>query len=136
MKKKISILLIFITCVFAAELNSNAKYIKNEYPEAYENIFKKHAKEKWEDDYEMAVYNVNQQADALFSLVDKFESSNTKILVEAMLKWSYDGYKKSNAQKIKKIDGISIGNLVNLHCKWKMVEYRYDNQVESKGSFW
>lgn len=135
--KKILLTFTFLFTFFFvhAQLNGNASYIKEKYPSEYENTFKKHALEKWETDYEMVVYMINNQVDALINTVKAFESDNTQIVFEAIQKWSFDGYKSSNIEAFKKLENFSIESLVKLHCDWEMVKYTYDNQVQAKNSF-
>lgn len=132
---------IFLTIIFtstfvnAQGLNSNARFIKENYPVGYSNTLKKQALEKWGTDYEMVVYMINSQADALVNLVDNFKSDNTNIIFKAIQKWSVDGYKNSNIDAFKKIDTFGLKQLIPLHCDWEMVKYEYDNQVKAKNSF-
>lgn len=137
MKKSILLLALIITVSFAnAEgLNSNASYIKKNYPSEYEKTLKKHALEKWNDDYEMVVYMINNQADDLVKLIEEFKSENTSIAFKAIQKWSYDGYEYSNIEAFKKLDTFGLKQLMPLHCDWEMVKYEYDNQVKAKNSF-
>ena len=123
------------TIVFGQGLNSNASYIKKNYPTEYEQTLKKHALEKWNDDYDLVVYMINNQADALINLIDEFKSDNTNIAFKAIQKWSIDGYESSNIEKFKKINTFGLKQLIPLHCDWEMVKYEYDNQVEAKNSF-
>ena len=116
-------------------LDSNASYIKKEFTTHYEQTLKKHALEKWETDYEMVVYRINNQADALSELIEEFKSDNTNIAFKAIQKWSFEGYKNSNILKFKEINQFSLKHLVSLHCDWEMVKYEYDNQVKAKNSF-
>ncbi len=137
MKKLILALgmILLSSTVFAQGLNSNASYIKENYTNEYEKTLKKHALEKWNDDFEMVVYMINNQADALIDLIENFESSNTNIALKAIQKWSMDGYKDSNIAAFKKINTFGLKQLIPLHCDWEMVKYEYDNQVEAKKSF-
>ena len=104
MKTTIIILTVLLTATFAkAEgLNSNASYIKKNYPSEYEKTLKKHALAEWKDDFSMVVYEINKQADALIELIDEFESDNTNIEFKAIQEWSIDGYKSSNITKFTK----------------------------------
>lgn len=137
MKRFIFLITIILTSTIlkAEGLNSNASYIKKNYPTEYEQTLKKYALQKWNDDYEMVVYMINNQADALIELIDEFESDNTNIAFKAIQKWSIDGYKSSNIEKFKKINTFDLKQLVPLHCDWEMVQYEYDNQVKAKNSF-
>jgi hypothetical protein len=132
----ILITLIFATTIANAQgLDFNASYIKKNYPTEYEQTLKKHALEKWKDDFEMVVYMINNQADDLIDLIDEFESDNTNIAFKAIQKWSYEGYKSSNIEKFNQINSFGLKQLIPLHCDWEMVKYEYDNQVEAKNSF-
>lgn len=123
------------TVVFAQGLNSNARYIKENYPTEYEQTLRMHAIQEWNDDYEMIVYMINNQADALFDLIDEFRSDNTNIAFKAIQEWSIDGYESSNIEIFKQINTFGLEQLIPLHCDWEMVKYEYDNQVEAKNSF-
>ena len=133
----IIIVLIFSTALlnFAQGLNSNANDIKKNYSSDYELTLKKHALEEWGDDFEMVVYEINQQADALIKLIDEFKSDNTNIAFKAIQEWSVDGYLNQNITKFKSIQTFGLKELLKLHCDWEMVKYEYDNQVKAKNSF-
>jgi len=135
MKTIIQIILLLSLSIYAnAQLNSSASYIKEKYPTEYENIFKKHAVEEWSTNYEMVAFMINNQADALVSLIKTFESDNTQIVFEAIIEWSFEGYENSNIKLFKEFDTFSLENLVKLHCNWEMVTYAYENQVKAKNS--
>ncbi len=129
------ILLFSITNGFAEGLNSNASYIKEKFPTEYEQTIRKHAIEKWETDYEMIVYMINNQSDALFELIKEFKSENTNIAFRAIQKWSFEGYENFNIEKFKNLEIFGLEQLMSLHCDWEMVKYEYDNQVKAKNSF-
>jgi len=134
------LVLFFIAMLFtivgkSQGLESNGRYIKNNYPDAYEKTIKKYALGKWETDYSMVVYEINKQSDALMGLINEFESDNTNIAFQAIQKWSIDGYKSSNIEKFRSIDTFDLKSLVKLHCDWSMVKYEYDKQVKAKNSF-
>ncbi len=137
MKRLILFLLIssIIPILSAQGLNANASYIKKNYPVDYSNTLKKHALEKWKDNYEMVVYEINQQSDALFNLIREFKTENSSILFKAIEKWGYDGYKSQNLEKYKNINIINLKNFLTLNCNWEMVKYEYDNQVKAKNAF-
>ena len=121
--------------VQAKGLNSNASYIKKNYPDEYENSLKKHALEKWNDDYEMVVYEINNQADALVELIENFKSDYTNIAFKAIQKWSIDGFINTNITIFKEFKTFGLKELIRLHCDWGMVKYEYENQIEAKNSF-
>lgn len=116
-------------------LNSNASYIKSHFPNAYKNTLRQRALNKWKTDYEMVVYEINQQANDLVKLTQEFKSDYTNIAFRAIEKWSVKNYKSSNIRAFKKIKTFSLKNLIKLHCDWEMVKYEYDNQVKAKNAF-
>jgi len=131
------ILLIFILWpifIVSQTLNSNAEYIKSKYPSEFENTLKKYALQKWNTDYEMVAYEINQQADALVSIVQTFKSENSSILFNAIRKWSIKGFENQNIQYWN--DSLEVVNfkLLHLHCDWDMVQYEYDKQVTAKNA--
>ncbi|NQT65805.1 MAG: hypothetical protein HQ554_06465 [FCB group bacterium] len=136
MKKTFFILLLSVFVFLIAEgLDTNASYIKTNYSNEYEETIKKHALEKWNDDYKMVVYEIDNQADTLIELINLFNSENTNIVFNAIQKWSIDGYEESNITLFKEFKTFSLKELLKLHCDWKMVKYEYDNQVKAKNSF-
>lgn len=135
MKKLIFILgLIFIVIIGNAQLNKNAQYIKNNYINGYD-IIKKYAVLEWESDHTMIVYEINNQSDAIYDILNLFESENTNILFQSVIEWSYSGYKDSNIDTFKSFNIISYENVLKLYCDWTMVLYEYNNQVEAKDSY-
>jgi|AntRauTorcE11897_2_1112592.scaffolds.fasta_scaffold95817_1 hypothetical protein len=134
-----SLIILFLSLAGASKaqqtLNSNASYIKNKFPDSYHNTIRQFAVNKWDDDYRMIIYTINNQADALFKVVNKFKSDNTGILFSGIKKWSLKGYKSSNITKFKKLKSVSVSNMIEFHCDWRMVKYYYDNQSEAKNAF-
>jgi len=138
MKKVILILCVLLfagSIVYADGLNSKASYIKANYPTEYKNTIRKHAIEKWKDDHEMVVYRINNQADAIYNIVSKFESKNTNILYKGMVKWSHDGYEGNTTALFKELKSVDVKSLIKFHCDWEMVEYYYDNQASAKTAY-
>jgi len=135
MKTTITILLAFVAFASNAQLNSQANYIKKNYPEQYEKNIKVHAIEKWGNDFQMVVYSINQQSESLHSLIMTFEPSNTNILFQSVLKWSQSGYSDKNETIFRDMKTFEYNSALMLHCDWQMVKYEYDNQVKAKSSF-
>ncbi|MBT6195434.1 MAG: hypothetical protein HOI54_00115 [Candidatus Marinimicrobia bacterium] len=137
MKTTFIILIVLLTATFAnAEgLNSNASYIKKNYPTEYEQTLKRYALAEWKDDFSMVVYEINKQADALVKLVDEFKSDNTNVAFKAIQEWSRDGYKSKNISLFNEMKTFGLKDLLKLHCDWSMVKYEYDKQVKAKNSF-
>jgi hypothetical protein len=132
----ILISIILTTTIANAEgLNSNATYIKKNFPTEYENTLKKYALAEWNDDFSMVVYEINKQADAIMKLVDSFESDNTNIAFKAIQEWSRDGYLSHNIKIFKEMTTFGLKDLLKMHCDWSMVKYEYDKQVKAKNAF-
>ena len=128
--------IILSTTIAKAEgLNTNASYIKKNFPTEYENTLKKYALSEWKDDYSMVVYEINKQADAIVKLIDSFKSDNTNIAFKAIQEWSRDGYLTHNINIFKEMTTFSLKDLLKMHCDWSMVKYEYDKQVKAKNSF-
>tara|TARA_B110000459_G_C16421286_1_gene407565 strand:+ start:199 stop:591 length:393 start_codon:yes stop_codon:yes gene_type:complete len=128
--------IILTTTIAKAEgLNSNASYIKKNFPTEYENSLKKYALVEWKDDFSMVVYEINKQADAIVKLVDGFESDNTNIAFKAIQEWSRDGYTSFNINLFKEMKTFGLKDLLKMYCDWSMVKHEYDKQVKAKNSF-
>ncbi len=131
----------FITLLFfsleinAQTLEKSASFIKTEYLKLYEANIKKYALEKWKEDYDMVVYEINKQCDAIFELIEEFKSENTNILFRASIKWSYEGKLNLNTKRWEGITKCDLPNLLQLECDWTMVLYEYKKQVKAKNSF-
>lgn len=121
--------------VGAQSLNTHAEYIKTKFPTDYTNTIRKHAVEEWGTDHRMIVYTINQQADALFDIVNTFKTENTQILYDAAIEWSHDGYKSSNITKFNDLKTVNVESMIKLHCDWRMVKYTYEKQVTSKAAY-
>jgi len=137
MKKNLVFLLLLAIAIpgIPQELEANAKHIKEKYPTEYTNTIRKYAVKEWGDDYQMVVYEINQQCNALVDLVNEFKSENTNIAYKAILEWSQDGYKTKNSQEFQKIKTFGVAQLLKLHCDWQMVKYEYDLQAKAKNAF-
>lgn len=134
MKGFVILLLTVSTVASGQELNSNARQIKSNYNESYEEVLKKHALDEWNDDYEMVIYQINTEADALNDLVDMFKSEHTNIAFDAIKEWSYDGYKNYNIKKFRATNTFSLSKLVEFHCEWQMVKHSYEKEVKAKNA--
>lgn len=128
-------LVLLSTTIFAQELNSNASFIKKNYPSDYEQTLKKYALSEWKDDFSMVVYEINKQSDALVGLIDEFKSENTNIAFKAIQEWSRDGYLNKNINFFNEMTSFSLKDLLKIHCDWTMVKYEYNKQVKAKNSF-
>jgi ribosomal protein S6 len=117
-----AVLFVAFSTVFANDLNSNAKVIKEALPEVYAKI-KSMAVDKWGTDYDMVVYTINKESDSYFYVYD-FYSSNKEdedlmtIFDKALLKWS--NFKSGDKHPLLTGD-----------AQWGMVEYTIKKQVKS-----
>ena len=128
-------LVLLNSAIYAQELNSNASYIKKNYPSEYEQTLKKYALIEWKDDFTMVVYDINKQSDALMALIAEFKSDNTKIAIKAIQEWSREGFLSKNITVLNEITTFGLKDLLKLHCDWSMVKYEYDKQLKAKNSF-
>ena len=83
----------------------------------------------------MVVFEINRQADALYGLINAFESDYTKIAYKAIIDWSKDGHESSNIEKFNKFEVFGLSQLLKLHCDWTMVKFEYDRQVKARNAF-
>ena len=117
MKRIVLILLLLSTTICSAQLNSNAKLIKEKLPEEY-SLIKLLASEDWEGDHEMMIYTINNQSDSLIKITEFQNASDydEKIMVKALSEWS--------------------NNIHGKKCTdWGMVEYQYKNQLKAKSGY-
>lgn len=133
-------LLLVFTFVLAStsafsQLNKYAEIIKEYDADGY-NIIKKYAINEWGSDHEMVVYRINNQAEAIYDIMSKFQSKHTNILYRSIQMWSYDGYLKQNQDVFEnETNVIELAEMLRFYVDWEMVEYEYDNQVDAKGSY-
>tara|TARA_B100000282_G_C31625215_1_gene441244 strand:+ start:91 stop:516 length:426 start_codon:yes stop_codon:yes gene_type:complete len=136
--KRLILTLIFVLSsvnVFT-QLNSYAEYYKEYLPGAYEAI-KDRATDIWETDYEMILYEINNQAEAFYKVQELFveEDLEEEIMLSAMIKWTNDEdelleYLYMIEEGIAEDDVFSL--LFSLWFDWTMVIYDYENQVKAK----
>ena len=135
MKNFILFIILLCTVNVFAQLESDALFIKNKYPEGY-NIIKYYASQEWGSDHEMVVYQINNQAEALINLLVIFEPKHTNILYRSLQEWSYPTFLKHTQEYFEKeVNAAEISLFLNFHVDWEMVEYTYKNQVSAKGSY-
>lgn len=130
----IGFVLLFLSPGFG-QLNSQAQYIRENFPNQYEQTIRKYAVDEWGTDYTMIVYEINKQSEALFSLIGSFESQHTEIVLNAIREWSHPGYESHNLELFRQMEVFDLENLMEFHCNWPMVKYIYDRQVKAKESF-
>ena len=129
--KKLLLFLLIAPILGYGQLNSNAKLIKENMPTLYETI-KKYSESKWDNDYEMIVYTINNQADA-FAEISRLMSADDfdqNIWYSSVVKWA------ENPSKVK--EEFSNGNsdiIFTSIIQWDMVLYNYENQIKAKQSY-
>lgn len=132
--KRIILSLIFVLSSVNgfAQLNSSAEFFKENLPGAYEAI-KDRATDKWKTDYEMVLYEINNQAEAFYEVRELFsgEDLDQGILFSAMKKWTDDEDKFVKYFNMTE-EEVSIVDVFSLWFDWTMVIYEYENQVKAK----
>lgn len=119
--KRIFILFLFLFSfsVQSQELSPQAKSLKDSKTETY-NAVKNFAINKWEDDHDMIVYEINKQTESLFEAL-KLSESNMSIFSKALNKWG-DNINAENVLKNSTID-------------WSMVTYEMKKQIKAKNAY-
>ena len=118
MKKTLLVLAVaLISLTSYGQLNGNAKQIKELSELTYLNI-KSIAVDRFGNDYEMVVYTINLQSDAVFEYLEILNNKNyDKGLMESMFpKWS-----------------VEIGG--TFFFDYEMIVYNYNKQITSKEQY-
>lgn len=132
MRKLIICLNLFFTSFTClAQLNPEATVMKESYPEAYNQI-RRTAIEKWNDDHEMIVYNINEEATAWVEYLGLLKNADNDVLFKAVEKW-VDKRDKEKFYSSLKSDGTNFMNVCRI--EWGMVVYEYKNQIEAKNAY-
>lgn len=125
MKIPLHFLLFFILLpisLLGQELKVEAQYLKSENQDIFNSI-KEYAVNKWDQDHNMIVYEINQQSEAFINVMKTASGSDLetqKILLSAIDKWSEK--KTKDFAKNPTID-------------WKMVDYEVKRQVKAKKAY-
>lgn len=82
-------------------------------------------------DWSMVKHTYDQQLDSMETLVDKFDSSKTRILLRAITEWTLAGYEKRNSEIIDGLETFNMEACLELRCDWNMVLYEYDKQDDA-----
>lgn len=112
--------LISVTGFSQKQLNENSQRLKDAKSVLYFDI-KKYAVDKWKEDHEMIVYEINQQVDALFKITaeaQKKDGYDETIMVNALGKWSEGD---SGSPEFK--------------TDYTMVWYEYQKQMKAKKAY-
>lgn len=135
------ILILCLIPVFAfGQLNKQAEGLKEQYSQIYDAI-RHEAVKKWDTDYKMSVYEINQQSIKLMDLMYLSRSTafDYTIFLQAVGKWLDNDESTYNEMVFGNIKGLKdirkIYDLIfSLRCDWSMVKYEYDNQIKAKQS--
>lgn len=101
-------------------LNINGKSIRNGTPELYEAI-KTFAINKWAQDHNMVLHEINTQSDAFIKFTEIMKSKPDEVIVmTAMKKWS---------------DNFNPSVLANPTLDWRMVVHEIETQIKAKNSY-
>ena len=157
MKKLSLVMMILAITLFSAKLSQQSQKLRTQYPEGYE-VIKKHAIEKWGTDHEMILYQINNQCNAFFTILN-YESKYNKIVINSWCEWMYSGYIEINTKLLEKINKEArekiekINNneypddvlidiiaqhqfpLSKLHVDWEMALYTAKKQIEAQSAY-
>jgi len=115
----VTAVLFLATFTVSGQLNNNAKILKESTAIEYK-LIKKYAEQRWDEDHEMIVYTINEQADALAEVVSILKSGGDKLI---MFK-AWNNWEDSSI----KVEGKSF-------VDFEMVLYTYKEQLEAKNSY-
>ena len=125
-----TLILLLLPFSLFAQLDKYGEHFKTNNPASYE-VIKTHAVEKWGNDFEMVVFQINKQSKACYDFFQLMKEPNmdADLALNAILKWRYDGYSTING------DLLEQQRLLELHVDWVMVLYDYEKQLKAKNSF-
>jgi hypothetical protein len=130
MKKILTIVILFISFQsFSQSMNGYARMIRDNYSDAYEHVFKKHAIEKWGEDYMQVGEMINKQTEAFVKVIKKLDENHAEILLNAIDEYTYEGFEIMNLRIWENDTMNSVQKMAHLHVDWEMVEKAYDEQV-------
>lgn len=139
--KRIFYILLILPIISFGQLNRQADGLKDNMPSVYQSI-KYEAVKKWDTNYEMTLYEINQQSEELMKLMYLSRTADFEytIYLTAIGKWVDEKEEPYNltifadAKKCKTRSEI-INKLFELRCNWQMVKYEYGLQLKAKQSF-
>lgn len=117
MKKILLVLALMVTAVSFGQLNDEAQFFKSSDSDSYECI-KNLAVEKWNDDHEMIVHEINKQSKSKMEFLEGIRDKDqdgplVKIALKAMKKWG---------ETPCTID-------------WEMTLYEYNKQIKAASQY-
>ncbi len=80
----------------------------------------------------MLIIEMNEQAESLFVIVEKYNFNNKDFLFEAIDEWTYDDYEVKNKEALKTSNQITVPNLLKLHCDWVNVLDEFSSLIKKK----
>jgi len=132
--KRITIVfvLLFIVTVGNAQINSYVQYLTDYYNVDFELTIKKHAFDEYRDNHSMLIIEMNEQAESLFAIVEKYNFNNKDFLFEAIDEWTYYDYEIKNKETLKTSNKVTVPDLLKLHCDWVNVLDEFVNLIRKK----
>ncbi len=115
-----------------AQINSYVQYLTDYYNVDFELTIKKHAFDEYRDNQSMLIIEMNEQAESLFSVVEKYNFNNKEFLFEAIDKWTYDDYEMKNIETLKISNQVTVPDLLKLHCDWVNVLDEFSRLIRKK----
>jgi len=109
---------LLIVVVGNAQINSYVQYLTDYYNVDFELTIKKHAFDEYRDNQSMLIIEMNEQAESLFAIVEKYNFNNKELLFEAIDEWTYDDYEMKNSKTLNTSNQVTVSNLLKLHCDW------------------
>jgi len=112
-------------------MNGYARMIRDHYSDAYEHVFKKHAIEKWGEDYLQVGEMINKQAESFVKVIKKLDEDHAEILLNAIDEYTYEGFEIMNLRIWENDTMNSVQKMAHLHVDWEMVEKAYDEKLDA-----
>ena len=132
--KRIILVFGFLLVVIAgnAQVNSYVQYLTDYYNVDFELTIKKHAFDEYRDNQSMLIIEMNEQAESLFVIVEKYNFNNKEFLFEAIDEWTYDDYEMKNNKILKTSNQVTVPDFLKLHCDWVNVLDEFSRLIRKK----
>ena len=132
--KRITLVFGFLLIFVAgnAQINSYVQYLTDYYNVDFQLTIKKHASNEYRDNQSMLIIEMNEQAESLFVIVEKYNFNNKDFLFEAIDEWTYDDYEVKNKEALKTSNQVTVPNLLKLHCDWVNVLDEFSSLIKKK----
>ena len=139
--KKLVLTVLFIilatSMLFGEGLGTNARYIKEYYPDGYE-IIKAIAVNEWGNDHSMVLFRINNLSDSLTELIQILskKDGDLEIFTRAVANWSTRGTGTKNVKIIATwtYQG-EFSSIYGIAADWAMVLFEYQMQIEAANSY-